>query len=101
MVRPESILISHGDRDSGFLGGEVLQTAFLGNCTRVAVACDDCRDPVLAELHGAEADGLDELRPGRRVRLSWRSASAVAIDDPESSPEPCTGPDTEEEEVRA
>jgi spermidine/putrescine transport system ATP-binding protein len=78
MVRPEAIAISH---DDGQLAGEVLQASFLGNCTRVAVSCRGCAEPVLAELHGRDANSVDRLWPGARVWLSWDAASEIAIED--------------------
>jgi spermidine/putrescine transport system ATP-binding protein len=83
MVRPEEVLISSDAGRPGFLRGEVLQSSFLGNRTRVAVACDECGEPVLAEVHGRDAEDLERLTPGRRVWLSWRPTSAVLIDNEE------------------
>jgi ABC-type Fe3+/spermidine/putrescine transport system ATPase subunit len=94
MVRPEAIRISVDERAGGLIHGAVLQRSFLGNYTRVAVSCDGHGEPVLAEVHGADADALDELTPGRAVWLSWDREAAVAIDDFESSSQP----DTSEEE---
>jgi ABC-type Fe3+/spermidine/putrescine transport system ATPase subunit len=78
MVRPESVRIS---RDEGFVAGEVLHTSFLGSFTRVAIRCEGCADPVLAELHGSSTTAPEELAPGRRVQLSWEPEDAVAIEE--------------------
>lgn len=86
MVRPESIVLSPGDDGTGFVRGRVLHRSFLGNCTRVAVACDECEGPVLAELHGRDADELEQLAPGQPVWLSWEREAAVPIDDSEEEP---------------
>jgi spermidine/putrescine transport system ATP-binding protein len=94
MVRPEAIRISTDERAGGFIRGAVMQRSFLGNYTRVAVSCEGRGEPVLAEVHGADAESLDELTPGRTVWLSWDREAAVAIDDFESSSQP----DTSEEE---
>jgi len=97
MVRPEAIRISVEERGGGLVCGAVIQSSFLGNYTRVAVRCDGCREPVLAEVHGQDADSLEELTPGRRVWLSWDRESAVAIHDFESSSQP----ETSEEEAES
>jgi spermidine/putrescine transport system ATP-binding protein len=86
MVRPESIVLSPGDDGTGFVRGRVLHRSFLGNCTRVAVACEECEGPVLAELHGRDADELEQLAPGQPVWLSWEREAAVPIDDSEEEP---------------
>jgi ABC-type Fe3+/spermidine/putrescine transport system ATPase subunit len=83
MVRPEDVVISPEGHEQGFLRGEVLHSSFLGNCTRVAVACEECSEPVLAELHGRDAEELERLAPGRRVWLSWPRTAAVLIDNEE------------------
>jgi ABC-type Fe3+/spermidine/putrescine transport system ATPase subunit len=80
MVRPEAILIS---AQQGLIPGAVVHRSFLGNYTRVAVRCDGCEEPVLAEVHGKDASRVDGLTPGSRVWLSWDREAAVAIDDSE------------------
>jgi spermidine/putrescine ABC transporter ATP-binding subunit len=80
MVRPEAIRIAFDD-EPGFVRGEVLHSSFLGNCTRVAVACEENSEPVLAELHGRGAESLDRLTPGQRVSLSWERDAAVVIEE--------------------
>jgi ABC-type Fe3+/spermidine/putrescine transport system ATPase subunit len=77
MVRPEALRISE---DEGQVAGEVLHTSFLGSCTRVAIRCEGCAEPVIAELHGSRGTTAEELNPGRQVRLSWAPDDAVSID---------------------
>jgi ABC-type Fe3+/spermidine/putrescine transport system ATPase subunit len=101
MVRPEAIRICTDERGGGFLSGAVVQTSFLGNYTRVAVRCQGCSEPVLAELHGADPDGPERLTPGRPVWLSWDPESAVALDDFESPNQPDTSEDSEEEDAQS
>jgi ABC-type Fe3+/spermidine/putrescine transport system ATPase subunit len=81
LVRPESIAVSADDRAGDALPGEVQHVSFLGNCTRVAVRCDDVSTAVTAELHGGAAIRALELRPGQRVQLSWPPESAVRIEE--------------------
>jgi ABC-type Fe3+/spermidine/putrescine transport system ATPase subunit len=83
MVRPEAIRISADDGGSGLVRGTVIQRSFLGNYTRVAVSCDACSEPVLAEVHGTDAARVEGLTPGRGVWLSWDREAAVAINDSE------------------
>jgi ABC-type Fe3+/spermidine/putrescine transport system ATPase subunit len=80
MVRPEAVRISDED---GLIQGAVVHSSFLGNYTRVAVRCDGCEEPVLAEVHGKEATRVDGLTPGSGVWLSWDREAAIAIDDSE------------------
>jgi hypothetical protein len=98
MVRPEAIRISTDDRLGGLVAGVVVQSSFLGNYTRVAVRCAGCSEPVLAELHGPDPDGLEQLAPGRPVWLSWDRESAVPIHDFESPKQTDISEDSEEEE---
>ena len=77
MVRPESIHISTEPRDG--LKGRVLQTSFLGNQTRVAVACDGVEAPVLASLFGREQVGERALNPDQEVTLWWEPDDAVQL----------------------
>ncbi len=93
MVRPESLVISQHD---GFIAGEILNTSFLGSFTRVAIRCEGCADPVLAERHGWDSAPADDLAPGRRVWLSWEPSAAVVIEDFDPSSEPATAADKEE-----
>jgi ABC-type Fe3+/spermidine/putrescine transport system ATPase subunit len=85
MVRPEAVAISSDQ--PGRLGGEVLQTSFLGNCTRVAVSCSGSSEPILAELHGSDAEKAERLEPGHRVWLSWDDGAEIAIEDNETREE--------------
>jgi ABC-type Fe3+/spermidine/putrescine transport system ATPase subunit len=93
MVRPESIAIS---ADEGPIAGEVLHASFLGSFTRVAIRCEGCPDPVLAELHGPRSTALVDLKPGRHVRLSWDPAAAVAIEELDPLSEAAPVADSEE-----
>jgi ABC-type Fe3+/spermidine/putrescine transport system ATPase subunit len=79
MVRPEAIGISL--EEGGGLAGEVIHTSFLGNCARVAVRQAGADEPIVAELHGRDADRVDRLIPGRRVWLSWDAGAEIAIED--------------------
>jgi spermidine/putrescine transport system ATP-binding protein len=77
MVRPESIHISTEPRDG--LRGRILQTSFLGNQTRVAVACDGVELPVLASLFGREQVSERDLEPDQEVTLWWEPDDAVLL----------------------
>ncbi|HEY3184632.1 MAG TPA: ABC transporter ATP-binding protein [Gaiellaceae bacterium] len=83
MVRPESIHISTEPRDG--LRGRILQTSFLGNQTRVAVACDEVELPVLASLFGREQMSERDLKLDQEVTLWWDPDDAVLL--PESHQE--------------
>jgi spermidine/putrescine transport system ATP-binding protein len=85
MVRPESINISTTPRDG--LKGRVLQTSFLGNQTRVAVACDGVEAPVLASLFGREQAGERDLKLDQEVTLWWEADDAVLLPETHSPQE--------------
>ncbi len=82
MVRPESIRISTEPRDG--LRGRVLQTSFLGNQTRVAVACEGVEAPVLASLFGRDQAGERDLKLDMEVTLWWEPDDAVLLPEPHS-----------------
>jgi ABC-type Fe3+/spermidine/putrescine transport system ATPase subunit len=94
MVRPEALVLSDED---GLIGGEVLHSAFLGSCTRVAIRCEGSAEPVIAELHGSAGAGTAAPEPGQHVWLSWESAAAVAIEELDLLSE--AGPVVDGEEV--
>ena len=79
MIRPESVRISTEPRDG--LHGRILQTSFLGNQTRVAiaVACDGVDAPVLASLFGRDQTGERDLKPDQEVTLWWEPDDAVLL----------------------
>jgi spermidine/putrescine transport system ATP-binding protein len=83
MVRPESIHISTQQRDG--LRGRVVHTSFLGNQTRVAVACDGVELPVLASLFGREQVTERDLKLDQEVTLWWDPDDAVLL--PETHPQ--------------
>jgi ABC-type Fe3+/spermidine/putrescine transport system ATPase subunit len=85
MVRPESIHISTEAREG--LRGRVLQTSFLGNQTRVAVACDGVEAPVLASLFGREQVGERDLNPDQEVTLWWEPDDTVLLPESHSPKE--------------
>jgi ABC-type Fe3+/spermidine/putrescine transport system ATPase subunit len=81
LVRPEVIAVTAGAPAADGLHGEVLHVSFLGNCTRVAVRCDELGTSVTAEVHGADALRVLDLGAGEQVRLSWPPEAAVAIEE--------------------
>jgi spermidine/putrescine transport system ATP-binding protein len=89
MVRPESIRISTepGEAPGRKLSGRILQTSFLGNQTRVAVACEGVETPVLASLFGRDQLGERDLKLDQEVTLWWEPDDAVLLPEPHSPPE--------------
>lgn len=79
MVRPECVRISTEPREG--LRGRVLQTSFLGNQTRVAVACEGVEAPVLASLFGSDRAGEADLQPEQEVTLWWKPDDEVLLTD--------------------
>jgi spermidine/putrescine transport system ATP-binding protein len=82
MVRPECVRISTEPREG--LRGRVLQTSFLGNQTRVAVACDGVEAPVLASLFGRDQAGERDLKLDLEVTLWWEPDDAVLLPETKS-----------------
>jgi ABC-type Fe3+/spermidine/putrescine transport system ATPase subunit len=89
MVRPESIRIATepGEAPGRKLSGRILQTSFLGNQTRVAVACEGVETPVLASLFGRDQLGDRDLKLNQEVTLWWDPDDAVLLPEPHSPPE--------------
>ena len=89
MVRPESIRIAADPSEAPGqkLRGRILQTSFLGNQTRVAVACDGVEAPVLASLFGRDQLGERDLKLDQEVTLWWEADDAVLLPEPHSPPE--------------
>jgi ABC-type Fe3+/spermidine/putrescine transport system ATPase subunit len=85
MVRPESMRISIEPREG--LKGRVLQTSFLGNQTRVAVACEGVDVPVLASLFGREQASERDLELDQEVTLWWEPEAAVVLPESQSARE--------------
>jgi len=85
MIRPESVRISTEPRDG--LRGRILQTSFLGNQTRVAVACEGVDAPVLASLFGRDQAGERDLKPDQEVTLWWEPDDAVLLPESHSPQE--------------
>jgi ABC-type Fe3+/spermidine/putrescine transport system ATPase subunit len=85
MVRPESIRISTERREG--LRGRILQTSFLGNQTRVAVACDGVEAPVLASLFGRDQVNERDLKLDQEVTLWWEPDDAVLLPETHSPQE--------------
>ena len=88
MVRPESIHIFRPeDAPPGSVRARTIQTAFLGNHTRVATECATSQDLVLIAVHskGEIEPGL--LETDREVALWWKPDDAVLIQDAGSQKE--------------
>ena len=96
MLRPEAITVTTDEADGGFVRGHVLHVSFLGSCTRVAVGCEGCPDPLVAEIHGLGAARALDLAPGQTVHLSWTRGAGVVIEDHVSSSEPADNAESEE-----
>jgi len=82
MVRPESIHIFRPeDAPPGSVRARTIQTAFLGNHTRVATECAASQDLVLIAVHskGEIEPGL--LETDREVALWWKPDDAVLIQE--------------------
>jgi spermidine/putrescine transport system ATP-binding protein len=88
MVRPESIrLFTSQDPPATSLPGRIVQTSFLGNQTRVAVACDAVPLPIMASLFGHERLTARDLTPDMEVSLWWEPDDAVLLTEPQSQEE--------------
>jgi spermidine/putrescine ABC transporter ATP-binding subunit len=80
MVRPESVRVfAAHDAPPASLPGRVVQTSFLGNQTRVAVAVDALPLPLTASLFGRERLAALDLTPDTAVSLWWEPDDAVLL----------------------
>ena len=81
-LRPEDVLVRHGDEfvgQSNLLKARVRQSLFLGNITQLLLEVSDNAPPLLAEVHAAHAFALQngatlqvELPPHALKVLEWR-----------------------------
>jgi len=88
MVRPESIRVfTAQNAPPASLRGRVVQTSFLGNQTRVAVACDALPVPITASLFGRERLAALDLTPDMEVSLWWEPDDAVFLNEQQAQEE--------------
>jgi spermidine/putrescine transport system ATP-binding protein len=81
MVRPEAVRLgAAGDGPAHALEGTVIQTAFLGSFTRVAVRCAVTDEPITAAINPRDRDGVP-LEPDVRVTVWWDADQAVPLQE--------------------
>jgi ABC-type Fe3+/spermidine/putrescine transport system ATPase subunit len=81
LVRPELIqAAAPADAPEHALTGTVLQSAFLGDCTRISIDCGVSEDPLVVTIHRHEHAGaapmLDDV-----VALWWDREDVVPLDE--------------------
>jgi spermidine/putrescine ABC transporter ATP-binding subunit len=82
MVRPESIHVFRPENAPvGSLTARTIQTAFLGNHTRVATECAASQDLVLIAVHSKGEIDPGVLETDREVALWWKPDDAVLIEE--------------------
>jgi spermidine/putrescine ABC transporter ATP-binding subunit len=82
MVRPESIHISRPETaPPGSVAARTIQTAFLGDHTRVATECAASQDLVLIAVHSKGEIEPEVLEADREVALWWKPDDAVVIEE--------------------
>jgi spermidine/putrescine transport system ATP-binding protein len=80
MVRPEAIHVGEpGAAPEGALRGRIVQTAFLGSQTRIAISCDIVDALVTASSFGRERIATSDLSRDREVALWWSPDDAVLL----------------------
>ena len=80
MVRPESIELSEpSSAPAASLRGRIVQTSFLGNQTRVTVACEGVPEPLTASRFGRERIAALDLVHDKEVSLWWEGEDAVVL----------------------
>jgi spermidine/putrescine ABC transporter ATP-binding subunit len=88
MVRPESVRVFRAqEAPAASLPGRVVQTSFLGNQTRVAVACEPISLPLTASLFGRERLAALDLTPDMEVSLWWEPDDAVLLTEAQTEEE--------------
>jgi len=73
IVRPEDMRLV--DDGQGFVSGTVLDTVFYGGTSRIAVANEGHRTPILVSVPGTAA-----VAKGQVVHLAWTPEKAVVLD---------------------
>jgi ABC-type Fe3+/spermidine/putrescine transport system ATPase subunit len=82
MVRPESVHIFRPETaPPGSVAARTIQTAFLGDHTRVATECAASDDLVLIAVHSKGEIEPEVLETDREVALWWRPDEAVLIEE--------------------
>jgi spermidine/putrescine ABC transporter ATP-binding subunit len=85
MVRPESVRIASPNHAPPVsLRGRIVQTSFLGNQTRIAVACEPVASPITAGLFGRDRVAASDLIPDMEVALWWEPDDAVLLTESQS-----------------
>jgi spermidine/putrescine ABC transporter ATP-binding subunit len=88
MVRPESIHIFRPENaPPGSVAARTIQTAFLGDHTRVATECAASQDLVLIAVHSKGEIEPEVLAADREVALWWKPDEAVVIEEAGSEKE--------------
>jgi spermidine/putrescine transport system ATP-binding protein len=79
MVRPEAVCIAApGAGPAHALEARVVQTAFLGSSTRVAVRCAQAEEPITVAINRRDRGGTS-LEPGAEVAIWWDVQDAVPL----------------------
>lgn len=82
MVRPESVHIFRPEAaPPGSIAARTIQTAFLGDHTRVATECAASHDLVLIAVHSKGDVDPAVLEAEREVALWWKPDDAVLIEE--------------------
>jgi spermidine/putrescine ABC transporter ATP-binding subunit len=74
VIRPEALRIGQ----DGFLGAQVLSSAYLGSITRVVMQLENSETQVVSSLNDHDMHNLSGigLEFGQRVKLSWSESAA-------------------------
>jgi spermidine/putrescine transport system ATP-binding protein len=81
-VRPEQVQLARGPSDNGALGGVVVTTMVIGPAIQCLVRTDNGQEVLVRQQRSGRADGVESLREGDRVTVTWAEGAALTLDHP-------------------
>jgi spermidine/putrescine transport system ATP-binding protein len=87
-VRPERLEVSAaGATPNGALSGEVVTTMVIGPAVQCLVRIDNGQEVLVRRQRGSGDTGVEALREGDRVSVTWADGSALIVDEKEETGE--------------
>ncbi|MDQ3823757.1 MAG: ABC transporter ATP-binding protein [Actinomycetota bacterium] len=84
-VRPEQVQLARGNADNGTLGGVVVTTMVIGPAIQCLVRTDNGQEVLVRQQRSGRDDGVESLREGDRVLVTWAEGAALTLDHKEEA----------------
>ena len=84
-VRPEHVQLARGRADNGMLGGVVVTTMVIGPAIQCLVKTDNGQEVLVRHQRSGRDDGVESLREGDRVLVTWAEGAALTLDHREET----------------